>query len=76
MAESPFNARYLDTVETWTGLHGSSVALAIHAAANAHDGVSLVVMRSSHQAQLLARDLELLACNDLPVQLFPDHETL
>ena len=76
MAESPFNARYLDTVESWSGLHGSALALAIHAAANAHDGVSLVVMRSSHQAQLLARDLELLACNELPVQLFPDHETL
>ncbi|HKX55410.1 MAG TPA: CarD family transcriptional regulator, partial [Xanthomonadales bacterium] len=33
-------------------------------------------MRSSHQAQVLARDLQLLAIDDLPVLLFPDHETL
>jgi transcription-repair coupling factor (superfamily II helicase) len=73
---SPFKARYSGSVESWSGLHGSSLAIAVDAAASAHDGVTLIVTRSSHQAQLLARDIELLALNPLPVQLFPDHETL
>ncbi len=76
MSLSPFKARYRDAVESWSGLHGSSLAIAIHAAAGAFDGVTFIATRSSHQAQALARDLELLAYNDLPVQLFPDHETL
>ena len=37
---------------------------------------SYYVTRSSHQAQVLARDIDLLAFTDLPVWLFPDHETL
>jgi transcription-repair coupling factor (superfamily II helicase) len=73
---SPFKARFSDSVESWSGLHGSSLAIAVDAAASAHDGVTLIVTRSSHQAQLLARDIELLALSSLPVQLFPDHETL
>jgi transcription-repair coupling factor (superfamily II helicase) len=48
----------------------------MQSAASQHDGISLVVTRSSHQAQMLARDLELLATTSLPVWLFPDHETL
>lgn len=76
MNESPFKARYQDSIESWSGLQGSSLAIAIHAAASAHKGISFVATRSSHQAQVLARDLELLAISDLPVQLFPDHETL
>ena len=61
---------------SWSGLHGSSLAVAIHSAGVAQPGITLVVTRSSHQGQLLARDLELLSTSPLPVWLFPDHETL
>jgi transcription-repair coupling factor (superfamily II helicase) len=63
-------------VPVWSGLHGSSRALALAAAARSFEGLIVVVARSSHQAQVLARDLELLATDDQPVLLFPDHETL
>ena len=76
MSQSPFKARFTDSLESWSGLHGSSLAVAIDAAAGAHKGLTLIITRSSHQAQLLARDLELLSVHSLPVQLFPDHETL
>jgi len=76
VSQSPFKARFTDSLESWSGLHGSSLAVAIDAAAGAHKGLTLIVTRSSHQAHLLARDLELLSVNSLPVQLFPDHETL
>ena len=76
MNKSPFNAQYSGDVETWSGLHGSSLALAILAAAGRYEGISFIVTRSSHQAQVLARDLELLSTGELPVHLFPDHETL
>jgi transcription-repair coupling factor (superfamily II helicase) len=76
---SPFNARFEsrpDGVTRWDGLHGSALALALHAAASDSDRPVLVVTASSHRAQVLHRDLELLAGGDLPVLLFPDHETL
>ena len=76
MSRSPFQARFQDSVESWSGLHGSSIALATHAAATALEGVTVIVTRSSHQAQVMHRDLELLAISELPVYLFPDHETL
>jgi transcription-repair coupling factor (superfamily II helicase) len=79
MSLSPFEASFRPdgaAGESWSGLHGSSRAIAIQAAAAAHAGITLVVTRSSHQAQLLARDLELLAISESPVWLFPDHETL
>jgi transcription-repair coupling factor (superfamily II helicase) len=76
VSASPFKARFGGPVESWSGLHGSALAVAIDGAANAYRGVTLVVTRSSHQAQVLARDLELIATKSLPVQLFPDHETL
>jgi transcription-repair coupling factor (superfamily II helicase) len=76
MNPSPFTARFSGAVETWSGLYGSSLAVAIQTAASAHGGVTLIVTRSSHQAQVLARDLELLSLSSLPVRLFPDHETL
>jgi transcription-repair coupling factor (superfamily II helicase) len=76
VSRSPFQARFQDSVESWSGLHGSSVALATHAAATALEGVTVIVTRSSHQAQVMHRDLELLAISELPVYLFPDHETL
>jgi len=60
----------------WCGLHGSSLAIALHSAARHYPGLSLVVTRSSHQAQSLARDLKLLSTDRLPIWLFPDHETL
>ena len=79
MSTSPFKARFPDetaSVESWSGLHGSAQSIALLAAAGALPRVTLVVTRSSHQAQLLHRDLELLATGPLPVLLFPDHETL
>ena len=60
----------------WAGLHGSSRAIALFAAARNSPTLTLVVTRSSHQAQVLARDLELLRTGPLPLLLFPDHETL
>jgi transcription-repair coupling factor (superfamily II helicase) len=76
VSESPLNARFAGAVQTWSGLHGSSLSLAVLAAAREHAGITFIATRSSHQAQLLAKDLELLSRNDLPVQVFPDHETL
>jgi transcription-repair coupling factor (superfamily II helicase) len=79
MSIGPFQARFAaDGTRdvSWSGLHGSSLAVAIHSAAVAQPGITLVVTRSSHQGQLLARDLELLSTSPLPVWLFPDHETL
>ncbi|MEJ8568183.1 transcription-repair coupling factor [Elongatibacter sediminis] len=82
MTASPFTARLPagDQPVRWSGLHGSSRALALQAAARAHDGLILVVTRSSHQARILAQDLELLAPGGpegaTDILLFPDHETL
>lgn len=79
MSISPLQARFdpaAGQVVVWSGLHGSSLALALLTAARAHPGVTLVATRSSHQAQSLARDLKLLSVSPLPVLLFPDHETL
>jgi transcription-repair coupling factor (superfamily II helicase) len=79
MSVSPFQARFAaagGAVETWSGLHGSALAVAVLAAARADTGVQLIVTRSSHQAQLLARDLELLSIDNPAIRLFPDHETL
>ncbi len=78
MSVSPFHAPFPASAQRshWGQLHGSSAALAVQALAQRHQGVTLVVMRSSHQAQVLARDLQLLATGNLPRLLFPDHETL
>ncbi len=79
MTVQPANARFPDSDGrewSWCGLHGSSQALAIPSAAMAFAGITLVVTRSSHQAHMLARDIELLSSRSLPVWLFPDHETL
>ena len=76
---SPLQARFDDTadqISIWSGLHGSALALALLSAARARRGVTLLITRSSHQAQLLASDLQLLAVSALPVLQFPDHETL
>jgi transcription-repair coupling factor (superfamily II helicase) len=87
MSASPFYARFALNAAAevpapqpepvyWAGLHGSSRAIALFAAARSNPMLTLVVTRSSHQAQVLARDLELLRTGPLPILLFPDHETL
>ena len=79
MSSNPLQARFEEAdsqVASWSGLHGSAVALALLSAARAFHGITLVLTRSSHQAQLMARDLQLLSVTPLPVLLFPDHETL
>ncbi len=74
--QSPLAARFAGDAADWTGLHGSSTALALLSAAHAHDGIVLVVTRSSHQSQLLEQDVRLFSDGSLPVLHFPDHETL
>jgi transcription-repair coupling factor (superfamily II helicase) len=79
LSTNPLQARFEEAdspVASWSGLHGSAVALALLSAARALRGITLVVTRSSHQAQLLARDLQLLSVTPLPILQFPDHETL
>jgi len=81
VSASPLQARWpQDSApalpQFWTGLHGSSMALTLASAARSAGRLVLVVTRSSHQAQVLARDLRLLATSALPILLFPDHETL
>jgi len=74
--QSPLAARFAGDSANWTGLHGSSTALALLSAARAHDGLVLVVTRSSHQSHLLEQDVRLFSDGSLPVLHFPDHETL
>ena len=74
--KSPFNARFDEGSTDWTGLHGSSTALALLSAAQAHDGIVLVVTRSSHQSHVLEQDIRLFSDGSLPILHFPDHETL
>jgi len=76
---NPLQARFEEAdspVTSWSGLHGSALALALLSAARALRGITLVITRSSHQAQLLSRDLQLLSVTPLPILQFPDHETL
>ena len=73
---SPLKARFDANTSVWTGLHGSSAALALLSAAQQYDGLVLFVTRSSHQAQMLEQDIRLLSDGKLPVLHFPDHETL
>lgn len=72
----PLEASFAASSISWGGLYGSSTALALLSAARAHDGIVLVVTRSSRQAQLLEQDIHLFSDGDLPVFHFPDHETL
>ena len=73
---SPQDAHFADDSSAWTGLHGSSTALALLSAARAHDGIVLLVTRSSHQSHVLEQDIKLFGDGSLPVLHFPDHETL
>ncbi len=73
---SPLRARFDSGSSNWSGLHGSSTALALLSAARSIDGIVLVVTRSSHQSHLLEQDIRLFSDGTLPVLHFPDHETL
>jgi len=73
---SPLGARFGPGSSAWSGLQGSSIALALLSAARAHDGIVLVVTRSSHQSNLLEQDMQLFNDGSVPVLHFPDHETL
>jgi len=73
---SPLQARFKSNNPNWSGLHGSSTALALWSAARSNDGMVLVVTRSSHQSHVLEQDIRLLGDGGLPVLHFPDHETL
>ena len=75
-SNNPLSARFADGASSWTGLHGSSTALALLSAAEAHDGIVLVLTRSSHQSHLLEQDVQLFSDGSLPILHFPDHETL
>ena len=76
MSVSPLRAHFGDSPLAWKELEGSSTALALLSAAQAHDGIVLVITRSSHQAQMLEQDVRLFSDGQLPVLHFPDHETL
>jgi transcription-repair coupling factor (superfamily II helicase) len=73
---SPLRARFDKDSPNWAGLEGSSTALALLSAARNHDGIVLVITRSSHQSHLLEQDVSLFSNGELPVLHFPDHETL
>ena len=73
---SPLEARFGKDSTVWTGLHGSSTALALLSAAREHNGIVLVVTRSSHQSHFLEQDIRLFSKGSLPILHFPDHETL
>ncbi|MCF6226651.1 MAG: transcription-repair coupling factor [Xanthomonadales bacterium] len=60
----------------WQGLFGSAVALAIINAAAQADRPFLVITANGRRANLLERDLRLLADSDLPILHFADWETL
>jgi len=79
VSTSPFQARFDpgdDRPVVWTGLHGSSVALALLHAARDSEELLMVLTRSSHQARMLNHDLQLLNGSELPILHFPDRETL
>jgi transcription-repair coupling factor (superfamily II helicase) len=60
----------------WNAPHGSSLALAIAAAARGHAGVIVAVTRDTHAAHTLETDLRALAGDAVEVLHFPDWETL
>ncbi|MCF6262280.1 MAG: transcription-repair coupling factor [Xanthomonadales bacterium] len=60
----------------WQGLYGSAIALAIVNAATHADRPFLVITANGRRANLLERDLRLLAGDDLPILHFADWETL
>jgi len=76
---SPFHARFSPdslTPSVWCGLHGSSLAISLLSAAQHSQSPTLIVTGTSHEAQVLTRDLQLLSVAEIPIWFFPDHETL
>ncbi|MDX1656780.1 MAG: transcription-repair coupling factor, partial [Candidatus Competibacteraceae bacterium] len=66
----------LATTLSWSGLHGSSRALALARAGAVHPGLVLALVPDSQTALHLQAELELFASPAIPVDLFPDWETL
>jgi transcription-repair coupling factor (superfamily II helicase) len=60
----------------WRAPPGSSLALWLARAAEAHDGLVLAVVRDTHAAHALEAELAVFAGDRLPVLHFPDWETL
>jgi len=61
---------------TWNNLHGSSAALALSHAMQAHRGPLVVVTQDSLSAQRVSEEIRFFAGNDLILLNFPDWETL
>jgi transcription-repair coupling factor (superfamily II helicase) len=64
------------TTIRWTGLAGSAPALAVAELAAVATGPLLVVATGGREAARLTTELEFYCAPDLPVRLFPGHETL
>jgi len=62
--------------QTWKGLYGSAAALAIINFAQSANQPILVITANGRRANLLERDLRLLAETDFPILHFADWETL
>ncbi|HEY7378208.1 MAG TPA: transcription-repair coupling factor [Steroidobacteraceae bacterium] len=60
----------------WGQLHGAAAALAIAQAAERADRPFLVIAEGAREAERLHGEIGFFAPSDLPVQLFPDWETL
>ncbi len=65
-------------IVTWSGLHGSSVGMALAEAANRYDGVLVVVMEDQHQLEIIEAEIRYFQDNpsDIPVLVFPGWECL
>ena len=60
----------------WSGLHGAAASLAIAEAAAAGGAPLIVIARDSRGAQSLCDEVAFFAGPELPVEVFPDLETL
>ena len=60
----------------WGQLHGAATALAIAETAQRSDCPLLVIAAGAREAERLQGEIAVFAPRDLPVQLFPDWETL
>lgn len=60
----------------WTGLHGCAPALALANLSRASDGPVVVIVADEHRAYRLHEELRFFADAGLPVNHFPDWETL
>ena len=60
----------------WGNLSGAAASVAISAAMDQHQGMSLVIVKDNQEAEQVAAELEFLLESRAPVMLFPDWETL